>query len=459
MSTQLRPTHAPVQQTGAIPTLHTLQSLRDFRQQPLHFLAGLPAQYGDLVHIKIFFWPVLIINHPEYIKHVLQDHHQNYNKDVPIFRLFRPVLGNGLVTNYGGESWLQQRRLIQPAFHRQHIGEFGASITASTEEMLCGWDAKARARHTFDVAEEMMHLTLRIVSEALFHSDISEGIRPFEEAFEQVNGFLLDYFHRPFPPLTVPTPRHQRFWKALRTLDTVVYELIRQRRCSGVLSSDLLSLLIQARDEETNQGMSDQQLRDEVMTTLIAGHETSANALAWCWYLLAQNPEAERKLHQEVDTVLAGRLPGVDDLAKLPYTRMVFEEAMRLYPPVWLLMRKALRDDTIGGYHVAANTYVLWSTYALHRHPDFWDNPEQFEPERFLPERLAQRPRHAYLPFSHGPRLCVGNAFAMTEAQLIIATIAQRYCLHLVPQQEVEPQPLMTLRPRNGIRMYLEARK
>ncbi len=441
-----------------IPKLQTLDSLRELQQSPLNFLASLPAKYGDMVQIKIFFWPTLIINHPDAIKHVLQDNYGNYDKNVPIFNLFRPLLGNGLVTAYGGESWLQQRRLMQPAFHRQQIAKIGTEISALTETMLGAWETYVQEQRPLDIAQEMMHLTLHIVSSALFHSDISEQTRIFEQAFSEVNAFLLEYFNRPFPPLRVPTPRNRHFWEALRTLDGVVYQILQQRRQSEEKYDDLLALLMQAKDEETGEGMSDQQLRDEIMTLLVAGHETAANALAWCWYLLAQHPEAEQKLQHEVDQVLAGRVPTMADLPQLPYTRMVFEEAMRLYPPVWILMRKALQEDTLSGNKIAANTYILWSTYAIHRHPDFWEEPDKFDPERFSAERSAGRPRHAYIPFSHGPRLCIGNIFAMTEAQLIIAAIAQRYRLVLVSGQRIEPQTLMTLRPKYGIQVLLQPR-
>jgi cytochrome P450 len=457
MSAQQQP-NKQEKNAGGIPKLQTLDSLRELQRSPLHFLASLPQKYGDLVQVKIFFWPTLIINHPDYIKQVLQDNYKNYDKDVPIFNLFRPLLGNGLVTAYGGESWLRQRRLMQPAFHRQQIETIGKSICTLTEEMLTRWEGSALKREPLDIAQEMIHLTLRITSDALFHSDISENTRTFEQAFSEINEFLLEFFNRPFPPLKVPTPRNRRFWACLRTLDTVVYQIIQQRRQSGEKHEDLLAMLIQARDEEDGQGMSDQQLRDEIMTLLVAGHETAANALAWCWYLLAMNPEKEEKLQEEVDRVLGGRQPTVGDLRELPYTRMVFEEAMRLYPPVWIIMRKALKEDVLGGNTIAANTYILWSTYAIHRHPDFWEEPEKFEPERFSEENSAGRPRHVYIPFSHGPRLCIGNTFAMTEAQLIIAAVAQRYRLKLVPGQKIEPQALMTLRPKNGIGVYVEAR-
>ncbi|GAC1375253.1 MAG: cytochrome P450 [Ktedonobacteraceae bacterium] len=447
---------SPSQQS--VQTLKTLNSLRAFQQSPLDFLSTLAEQYGNMVQIKLFIWPTLIINHPDYIKRVLQENYRNYDKNVPIFNLFKPLLGNGLVTNYGGEGWLQQRRLMQPAFHRQRISDIGTIISDATAAMLRRWEVRAQLQEALDVAEEMLHLTLQIVSKALFTSNIDDQANAFGQAFQQVNAFLLEHFNRPFPPLSVPTPRHRRFKASLRTLDAVVYAILKQRRQSKEVYSDLLSMMMEARDEETGEGMSDKQLRDEIMTLLVAGHETVANALAWVWYLLAQNPQAEERLHAELDQVLAGRAPTVEDLPKLPYARMVFEETMRLYPPVWIIMRKALKDDEIGGHHIPAKSYILWSTYALHRHPDFWERPAEFDPERFTPERVASRPRHAYVPFSHGPRVCIGNSFAMTEAHLIIAAIAQRYRLAIVPDQKIEPEPLMTLRPRNGIFVRLEPR-
>ncbi len=442
----------------SIPTLKTLNSLRAFQRSPLTFLSTLTQQYGNMVQIKLFIWPTLIINHPDYIKRVLQENYVNYDKNVPIFNVFRPLLGNGLVTNYGGENWLRQRRLMQPAFHRQRITAIGTIISAATESMLRRWEIFAQKQQPLDVAEEMMHLTLQIVGKALFNSDINEQANAFGQAFLQVNGFLMEHFNHPFPPLSIPTTRNRRFKVALRTLDAVVYDILRQRRQSKEDYGDLLSMMMEARDEETGEGMSDKQLRDEIMTLLVAGHETVANALAWSWYLLTQNSQAEERLHTELDQVLAGRAPTVEDLAKLPYSRMIFEETMRLYPPVWIIMRKALKDDEIGGYHIAAKSYILWSTYAMHRHPDFWERPEDFVPERFTAERVANRPRHAYIPFSHGPRICIGNSFAMTEAHLIIAAIAQRYRLVLAPDQKIEPEPLMTLRPRDGVFVYLQAR-
>ncbi|GCE18921.1 cytochrome P450 [Dictyobacter kobayashii] len=444
--------------TTTIPMLRSMSRLRELQHNPLEFLSGLTEEFGDIVQIKLFFWPVIIINHPDYIKHVLQENYRNYDKNVPIFNLFRPILGNGLVTNYGGESWLRQRRLMQPAFHRQRTAALGEIITDATQQLLAQWVQRTSEQEPVDVAEAMMHLTLNIVGRALFSIDITGKTHSFGKAFSDANAFLLEYFNQPFPPLSVPTPRNRRFHRDVRSLNKIVYEIVQQRRTSKDTHEDLLSMLIEARDEETGEGMSDQQLRDEVMTLLIAGHETVANALAWAWYLLAQHPEVEQRLYRELDEVLAGRVPTMDDLPKLSYTRMVFEESMRLYPPVWIIMRKSLGADMLGGYPIPAQTYIAWSTYAMHRHPDFWERPEEFYPEHFTEEQVAKRPRHAYIPFSHGPRICIGNTFALTEAQLVLASIAQRYHMQLVPDHPVEPNPLMTLSPRHGILMRLQAR-
>jgi len=259
-------------------------------------------------------------------------------------------------------------------------------------------------------------------------------------------------------PERIPTPRNRRFLVARRKLDEAVYRLIAGRRRSGEDTGDLLSMLLAARDEETGEGMSDRQLRDEVVTILIAGYETTADALAWTWYLLGTHPEAGARLHAELAAVLAGRVPAVEDLPQLPYTRMVLQEAMRLYPPAWGLLRQAREDDEIRGYRIPARARIVISQYVVHRHPGFWEEPEQFDPERFAPGRAASRPPFAYFPFGGGQRMCIGNNFAMMEAQLILATVAQRYRLDLVPGHPVEPEPLITLRPRHGVLVTLHDR-
>lgn len=308
-----------------------------------------------------------------------------------------------------------------------------------------------------DVAQEMMHLTLQIVAEALFSTDISASVGDVE----QVLPTLLEYVtYRSLHPLALPerypTPRNRRFLRARNKLDRLVYRLIEERRTSDDHPSDLLSMLLDAQDEETGERMTDEQLRDEVMTILLAGHETTAVALAWTWYLLAQHPQVEQKLHAELDAVLAGRTPTLEDLPRLSYTRMVIEEVMRLYPPAWAIVRQAAVDDDLHGFRIPAKSPVIVMPYVTHRHPDFWERPNAFEPERFAPGRDVEHHKFAYFPFGGGPRQCIGNNFALMEAQLILATLAQHYTLDLVPDHPVEPEPTVTLRPRYGIRTIVK---
>jgi cytochrome P450 len=261
------------------------------------------------------------------------------------------------------------------------------------------------------------------------------------------------------PPIVIPTPANRRGGKAIAKLDRIVTRIIDNRRRSGEERNDLLAMLLAARDAETNAAMDDRQLRDEMVTFLVAGHETTAVALSWTWYLLSQNPDAERRLHAEVDEVLGDRLPTVDDLKDLPYTRMVLEESMRLYPPVWATSREPYEDDEVGGVRLPAGTTVTLSQYVTHRDPAFWPEPERFDPERFNPERSAERPEYAYFPFGGGPRRCVGQQFAMMEGQIALAMISRRLRLRLVPGHPVEPDPILTLRPRHGVAVTLQSRR
>jgi len=306
----------------------------------------------------------------------------------------------------------------------------------------------------FDITSEMTRLTLRIVAKALFSTDVSDAEETIGAALTEVNRqlgefSLLDLFWM------VPTPRKHRFRAAVRALDAVVNRIIEERRRAHYRADDLLTMLLDATDEDTHERMSPSQVRDEVMTLLLAGHETTANALAWTCYLLSQNPGAEGRLRGEVEGVLGDRGANALDLPALRYTRMVVEESMRLFPPAWAISRNTIAEDEIAGYQIPPGTNILISSYITHRHPAFWDNPERFDPERFLPGRSESRPHFAYLPFGGGPRICIGNGFAMAEAQLVLATIVQRYRLRLVPNRPVELHPLITLRPRRGIWMTL----
>ncbi len=425
------------------------------QRNPTQMYLALARDYGDIVRIRFVLWPTYMLFHPDYVKHVLQENHQNYNKDVYTYHALKPFVGDGLITN-NGQPWLRQRRLIQPVFHRKHLATFGTLMSNATVALLKRWQRDVQPDQPLDIAAEMMRLTLQIVGQVLFHVDLSDQAVQAGQAFMTLNKLLSDYIHAPFPPLSIPTPRNRRLQVARQTLDAVVDRIIAEHRLQNAETGDLLARLLLARDEETGEGMSDRQVRDEILTLLFAGHETTANALSWAWYLLAQHPEVEQRLRTELDDALGGHQPTLEDLPNLPYTRMVLEETMRLYPPAWSFGRKAIANDEVGGYAVPANTWVWLSPYVTHRHPLFWENPEVFDPERFTAERVAARPRYAYFPFGGGPRMCIGSHFAMMQAQLVLATVAQVYQFRLVPGHPVEPEALLSLRPRYGLPMTLQ---
>lgn len=424
-------------------------------QNPLQFLLGAARQYGDVVYLRLGFQRVYLISHPDHVKHVLQDNYRNYRKPTRVDKV-KALFGEG-VTVSEGDLWRRQRCLLEPAFHPQRIAALATVMTDETAAMLKRWCVFAERGQPLDIAAEMMRLTQGIAVKTLFSTDLGEEAEAIRDALtialEHINRRAWAFIDLPG---WLPTPRNRRFWRALRTLDKVVYRMIDERRHSEKDTGDLLSLLLQARDEETGEGMSDAEVRDQVMTLFIAGHEPTANALAWTWYLLSKHPGVERQLHAELMTVLGERIPTSQDLPHLAYTRMVIEEAMRLYPPTWLTARTPMEDDEIGGHHIPVNSVLLLSPYVTHRHPTFWENPEGFDPERFTPERSAGRPRYAYFPFGGGPRMCMGKGFALMEAQLIVAMVAETYRLHLVPGHPVEPQSSIALRPRHGVLMTLQ---
>ncbi len=416
--------------------------------------------YGDIVRIRFLVWPGYLLYHPDHVKYVLHDHHRNYNKQSLLMNSVRPLFGNGLFTN-NGESWLHQRRLMQPSFHHKRLAHFGTVMTDATLVMLQRW--QDAGSHPLDILLEMTRLTLRIAGLTLFNLDLSNEVDTVGCTFNMLLPLLLQYASVPFPPLWVPTPRNRRLQAELETLNNMVYTIISERRKqmtdASTETGDLLSMLLAAQDEETGERMNDQQVRDEVMTLLLAGHETTSAALTWTWYLLSQHPEVEQRLHDEVDRVLGGQPPTVDRLGDLPYTQNVIQEAMRLYPPAFYVIRHTIADDEIGGYPVPANSLIFLMTHVTHRHPAIWEEPERFDPERFTEERSVGRPRYAYFPFGGGPRICIGKSFAMMEAQLVLATVAQRYSLRIVPGHLVEPQMLLTTRPRHGLPMTLHPRE
>ncbi|KAF3884929.1 MULTISPECIES: cytochrome P450 [Nostocales] len=432
-------------------------SLPNFQTDSLNFLLNLRREYGDVVRFRLGTRVLYLASHPNHIKHVLQDNNKNYRKSFG-YRRLESFLGQGLLTSED-DLWRRERKLMQPAFHRDRIGAFSETMTHAIQAMLKRWKGFAERGEPINITNEMMRLTITIVCCTLFTTDISDEASDVGQALTIVLRHANNRISSLFAlPENFPTEENARFQQALKTLDSVVYGLINERRQSGQDTGDLLSMLVFARDEETGETMSEKQLRDEVMTIFLAGHETTANALSWTWYLLSKHPEVERRLYAELSEVLGGRVPTLFDLKNLKYTQQVLNESMRLYPPAWEIGRESIGSDKFDDYDIPANSTVILSSYVTHRHPDFWENPEGFDPERFSPLASAGRPQYAYFPFGGGPRTCIGNNFALMEAQLAIADVAQRYRLELVPGHVVVPQPMITLRPRNGIFMTLRPR-
>jgi cytochrome P450 len=436
-----------------------MKSMFAFQRTPLQFLTQMIRTYGDVSQFRLMNLPIIILNHPDDIQRVLQKNHMNYNKDAILFNASKTVFGNGLVTHVGGTEWLRHRRLMQPAFHHQRIDAMGALMTTAALELIKHWEEGGNQPRVIDMDAEMMRLTLQITSKALFSMDVAQESNPFGQACDQVNKTLVGYIRFPLIPLSWPTPQHLRYRRAIQRMDEICYDVIRQRRESNEDLGDLLSMMLQTKDEESGEGMSEQELRDEVITLLFAGQETSAEALTWTFYLLSQYPEIEAQFHAELDQVLNGRAPTINDLPQLRYTKMLVEESMRIYPPAWEVMRNTIHDDELGGYHIPAGSVLFWSQYTVHRHPDFWENPEEFKPERFLPEEVAKRHSYAYIPFSNGPRVCIGNSFSLVEIQMVLATLGQRYRFRLpAGAPPIEPVALLTLHPSYSL-LRMEPRK
>lgn len=430
---------------------------RELQHDALNFYLRLAHEYGDVARMRLLSNTTYVVSHPDGIRQILQKNHLNYDRDVFMYKPLRPFLGNGLSLS-DGVLWRHQRRLMQPAFHRQRIAGLATQMTGVAAAIFQRWENRTNQNEPLDMHEEMMRATLSIAGMTLFGLDLSDEQNPVGQAFQTMVHALSTYVFFPFPPLAVPTPRNRRIQAALQTLNTLIQDLVCQRRKQDRDTSDLLSMLLLARDEE-GQGMSDQQLRDEIISLLFAGHETTANTLTWACFLLAGHPESASRIFEEVDTVLGGRYPTVEQVSQLPYTRMVLDEALRLYPPTFALVRRTRADDTICGYRIPARHVVWTNIYAVHRHPEYWERPEVFDPERFSLEHQTVGAREAYFPFGGGPHLCIGNSFALLEGQLVLAMLASRYQLQLVPGQTVEPQLALTIRPRHGLPMLLKARR
>jgi cytochrome P450 len=426
-------------------------NLGDYSRDPLNTMSRYAREYGDVVRMRFVHKPIYLVANPDLVEYVLVRGNRNFRKDFSL-QLYRPILGNGLLTSEG-DYWLRQRRLAQPAFLRQRINAYGETMVGYTERMLARW----RSGMTFDLHAEMMHLTLDIAAKTLFGTNVSEeaaevgsaletALRCIESRFEGFSYWLPEW---------LPTRTSRLLKDAIRRLDAIVYRIIEERRKSDVAGDDLISLLLHARGEDDGQPMSDRQLRDESMTLLLAGHETTALSLSWTWYLLSQNPEALQRLQEELEEVLGGRPPTVADLPRLRYTEQTVMESMRLYPPAYAIGREAIEECELGGFRVPAGTTLFLLQWVLHRDNRYFEEPERFRPERWSPERMQKLPKYAYFPFGGGPRQCIGNSFAMMETVLVLATMAQKFEMRLDPGHEVTLWPSITLRPKTGIRVTI----
>ena len=418
---------------------------------PLPIFSKWAAEFGDVFYYRAAWLHVYFLNHPDLIEEVLVRNPRNFLKD-RVVRSSRWFFGEGLLTNEG-ESWLRQRRLSAPAFHRERVSSYAQTMTHYARQMVSNW----REGEAFDVHQQMMQLTLQIVVRALFNVEAEETAE-ISDALNLIMGNTTGV-RILLPPIArfIPTPRMISFQRAVARMDSTVYKIIAQHRANTADSGDLLSMLMAVRDEDGSR-MSDKQLRDEVLTFLIAGHETTALTLTWTWYLLAQHPEFEAKLHAELDRVLGGRDPEFSDLSALPYTERVIKESMRLYPPAWSLARTVISDFELRGYTIPAGANVIMSQWIMHRHPNYFPDPEKFDPDRWETEQARKLPRFVYFPFGGGPRQCIGASFAMMEATLLLATIAQRFRFHRVPGHPVVAIPSFTLRPKYGVHMAIERR-
>ena len=436
-----------------VPILGMLPAVR---RDPTGVFMRAAHRFGDVVYFKIGPRRGYLISNPADVRHVLQDNARNYHKS-PLYEKLRLSLGNGLLTSED-DFWLRQRRIAQPAFHRQRVAALAGVMAQAARETADHWQTIAADGRAVDVADEMMRFTRTVVLRALLGGDLGPFASTVDPAWIVINEYVGNSFWSLGIAERFQRAKVRRFQEARLVLRGAVDHVINERRRRPRDSPDLLSMLMGARDEQTGERMTDEQLRVEVTTFLLAGQETTSLALTWTWYLLSQHPAVQQRLEQELDAVLHGRAPEYADLAELPYTRMVVDEALRLYPPAWGFSRQALADDTIGGFPLPRGWLAFVIPYVLHRLPAYWKDPQTFDPERFSPERSADRPKFVYLPFGAGPRQCIGNQFALIEAQLSVATLAQRYRLQLVKGHRVEAWPLITLRPRYGMPMVIERR-
>lgn len=428
-------------------------SPRPLAQNRLSYFEELHQQHGDIVLFRAGFRQICFINHPDYIREVFVTQSEKFRKGL-ILQVSRALLGNGLLTSEG-DFHRRQRRLMAPAFHKKRIEGYCESMVRHATAMRDTW----QPGQVFDLYQEMNRLTLSIIGETMFGAEVAGEAEAVNRALE---GMFRLVFRIADPvqllKFLLPLPGNFAFLSARKRLNRIVYGMIEERRRNTVQREDMLGMLLAARDEEDGAGMTDRQIRDEVLIVFLAGHETTANALTWTFYLLTRHPEIEARLQEEVDRAFSESAPGFDMLPRLPYTRMVLEEAMRLYPPAHTIGREALADVQLGEYRIKKGTTVLSSPWVMHRDSRYYPDPERFDPSRWTPERKEARPKFCYFPFGAGPRICIGEQFAWAEATLVLAVLARRWTLRLAQDHPVEPLPLITLRPKEGVRMRAVSR-
>ncbi|KST66131.1 cytochrome P450 [Mastigocoleus testarum] len=427
-----------------------LGSLIDFARDPLLFMTQCVREYGEITPLRLGSKKVILLAKPEYIQQMLKDR-ATFTKSMAL-KSMHALLGQGLLTSEG-ETWFRQRRLAQPVFHQKRIADYGEIMVTNTQKMLANWqDGDIK-----DIQSEMMHLTFSIIMKTLFNKDVLEDeAHDVAQAMQISSEWMITQRKSliPFPEI-FPTPSNLRYHNAIKKLDKYIYRIVDERRSSGEDPGDLLSMMMQARDEDDGTQMNDKQLRDEIATLIFAGHETSANTLAWTWMLLSQHPTIQTKLRLEVEQVLGDRTPTFTDIPALKYTSMIIKEAMRLYPVVWTIIADTSRECTIGNYHVPGDCTVITSQWVMHRWERYFEEPESFKPERWAEDLEKRLPQGVYTPFGGGPRTCIGKNFALMEAVLLLVTIVQKFEINLIPNQSIVPEPTITLQPKNGIKVVL----
>ena len=462
MTTRIVSPTPPASPVPATQSPSMLGNLRAFRRDPLQATYDIWRRYGDLVDVRLPARRLFLVSHPDLIAPIFVEGKKTFLKPAarPGMEGLELALGNGLVTNPDYEDWLPRRRMIQPLFHQRRIAEMGDAMTAAAEHMLARWEEVYAPGDVMQMDEEMTAVTLDIINRTMF------GVDGADQMAGQVGaavGLSAEFvFHRSQrlikAPLGWPTPRNRAFRRASAEMDRIIDDLISRRRRSDERPGDLLDRLLAARDDETGAGLSEAQLRDEVKTIYAAGHETTSNALTWTWHLLGEHPQALRRLQAELDETLQGRTPTLADLERLPYTRQVFLEALRLYPPAPLIPRYLPEDAMLLDAVLPGDSILIASVYNIHHHPDFWDKPDAFDPDRFTPERSAGRRKYAFMPFGAGPRKCIGEHFALMEGTLLLASMAARYELRPLPGHPVEKQVAVTMRPKYGLKMTIHPR-